>query len=142
MISPQETFVIYLDEYLPADKRLTESQRPALVYRYGTAGELAIHEDRMEAARKLFGGVYIREMIACAKHNLVKTRNLTTPQGNPTDELEQALSLPELCKLAGQLSLKCELSSAERKNSESQSLTPVAAAAEIAQPGQAKPQSV
>jgi hypothetical protein len=137
MISPNDTFTIYLDEDLPEQARKPESERPALVYRYGTAAELADHEHRVEAARHLTGRAYIDAIESCAHDQLMAIRNVLTPIGERATKLAQALTLGELGNLARSLAVRAELSESDRKKSASQSHSPAAAAVASASPEQA-----
>ena len=131
MISPNDTFTIYLDIDLGSDAKptLPEDKRPALIYRYGTLGQLRDHERKRAALNSLHGDEYLSAVLNAASFNLVETRSLTDHEGKPTTSIADALTLPDISALARQLALHNELGGNARKNSESPSPSVAAASA-------------
>jgi len=132
MISPNDTFTVYLDLDLPEAERKPEAERPSLVYRYGTASELAEHERGIEALKELHGVEYIDAVVARANDQLSGTRNLTNAKAEPVTALADALSFCDMASLARSLTIYAELSEETRKKFESPSPSVAAESAENA----------
>lgn len=136
MISPDDTFTIYLDAHLPEDQRQPEAKRPALVYRFGTAGELREHERILDAINNLHGVAYIEAVLERASFNLVETRNLTNSRGEPTQDLADVFTIGDLKAMARKITITAELSEADQKKSESPSPSSAAACADDVSPAE------
>jgi len=133
MISPNDTFTVYLDEDLPADQRAAEPKRPAAVYRYGTAAQQREQNAKLAAMLKDDACEVIDVQEARANYQLVETRNL----GEPGQQLSEVLTESALAALAGVLREHRMLSGEVRKNFASPSHTVAAASAKDAPAGPA-----
>lgn len=132
MISPDDTFTIYLDAELPEDQRLPVVHRPALVYRFGTVAELREHQRKLMEITQLHGVEYTEALLDRARFNLVEARNLKRPDGTPTEDLAEVMTIRDLRILAQEYAVSAELSESDRKKSELPSPTSAAASAEPA----------
>lgn len=128
MLSPHDTFTVYLDGLPPEDKT---PARPAIVCRFATAGFWRRYAASLDEVYQLAGPDYITglvELVSTAVHRMANV---------PDDDLAELLPTRELRLLAATLPTHADVGVADLGNSESPSASPAAEYAETATPEKA-----
>lgn len=124
MISPDDRFTVFLDLDTPEVERKPAGERPALIYRHGTAKELRDHRQAVAELCKPVDFDVIQLLDLQAGYQLVEARNIPGLASGPITtpaQMSTVLSEPSLNDAAKQSTEERRLSGAQRKNSARQS---------------------